>query len=243
MCIIVVKPRESPLPPKETLKICFENNPDGAGYMYSDGNKVHIIKGFFEFEALWKSIQSVKDVELCIHFRWATHGEVARGNCHPFPLTKCAHEMKNTRAHCTMGIAHNGIIRGLVDSKTLSDTMIFIKQLDTTKKITSQLSVEVGNKFCVITHSRTLLIGDFIYDNDTGCYFSNDGYKEMSPIVYYKNSDVDTLYRECYSCTRSSCVGCSTYEEVEYDYGVDHKDIEFFESEDILADGKWFNDY
>jgi hypothetical protein len=205
MCIIVVKPFDQPLPSKEIIKICFENNADGAGYMYRRGGIIHIVKGFFDVEALWKSLQGVKDEDVCIHFRWATHGAVNRGNCHPFPLTKSVNEMRNTRAHCTIGIAHNGIISGMKPSKIISDTMVFIKNIEQDKKLTHQFMKGDG-KFCVMTSEKTLLIGDFIYDK--GCYYSNDGFRSI--VVYKIGVEVgdNKLYLACMACQLKTCEGC-----------------------------------
>jgi hypothetical protein len=203
MCIIVVKPFDQPLPPKETIKICFENNADGAGYMYRRRGVIHIVKGFFDVEALWKSLQGVQNEDVCIHFRWATHGAVNRGNCHPFPLTKSVHEMQNTRAHCTIGIAHNGIISGMKPSKVISDTMVFIKNIEQDKKLTKQF-MQGDGKFCVMTTEKTLLVGDFIYDK--GCYYSNDGYKSV--VIYKISSGDNKLYLACMQCNLKTCEGC-----------------------------------
>lgn len=233
MCIIVVKPANSPMPSKETLKICFTNNSDGAGYMYRRGDTVHIVKGFFDFEALWRSLEGLQtDDDVCIHFRWATHGTISRGNCHPFPLTSSVRELQNTRAHCRLGIAHNGIIKDVHKSKEISDTMVFIKTLNTDKKITKQLSeAKGGNKFCVMTPNQTVLIGDFVYDKDLGCYFSNYGYQE-SEITYYYTKGENELYQSCMKCHRKTCEGCPI---------LDFEDSKDIDNYDLLSDKEFFD--
>ena len=46
MCIIAIKPKDIDLPSKEYLENCFINNDDGAGFMYTENNKVKIYKGY-----------------------------------------------------------------------------------------------------------------------------------------------------------------------------------------------------
>ena len=238
MCIIVVKPADTQLPPKETLKICFDNNFDGAGYMYRKEDVIHIVKGFFDFESLWHSLEGLENDDVCIHFRWATHGAVTRGNCHPFPLSSSVRELQNTRAHCRMGIAHNGVITGVRKSKEISDTMVFIKTLDPDKKVTKQLSTATGNKFCVMTPRQTILIGDFIYDKKLGCYFSNNGYEELEQVFYYTKGN--ELYKNCMTCTLKSCDGCPEF-DMEIDGGITYdllSDKEFFDNDEaIITEG------
>lgn len=223
MCIIIVKPKDSPLPEKEIIKNCFENNPDGAGYMYRRGKTIHIVKGFFDVDALWKSLQAVKDADACIHFRWATHGTINRGNCHPFPITSSVKEMTNTRAHCKVAVAHNGIIHGLATSKIISDTMMFIKTMDKSKKIESQLCKDDG-KFCVFTEHKSYLIGDFIYDK--GCYFSNDDYKEVRTYITTSQSE-DEMLKICQLCKSPSCDGCPILDAYENQAAIDEQQTLF----------------
>lgn len=40
MCIIVVKEKNKDLPKLSYLENCFDNNPDGMGFMYTDKGKV-----------------------------------------------------------------------------------------------------------------------------------------------------------------------------------------------------------
>ena len=61
MCIIVAKKSGVYMPDKTILHTCFENNPDGAGVMWNESNKVHIRKGFmtwFDFENFMKTLSN-----------------------------------------------------------------------------------------------------------------------------------------------------------------------------------------
>ena len=50
MCIAIIKPKNYEIPTKEELRTCWDNNPNGAGFMWNDGQIVHIEKGFLKFK-------------------------------------------------------------------------------------------------------------------------------------------------------------------------------------------------
>lgn len=155
MCVIVYKPKGKKLPSENTLKKCFERNPDGVGYMLPINNKVVIHKGLMTFndfkkdiEKLFKdnNIKDVKDIPIVLHFRISTQGGVQAGLCHPFPICRNYDNMRKLTNECDMALCHNGIISrcsktetgGYWDDKTKSwnksfkkldynDTMTFIK--------------------------------------------------------------------------------------------------------------------
>ena len=60
MCIAIYKPENVEIP-KETLETCFENNPDGAGYMFAEDKKLHVRKGFFDMDKFWNSYKRNKN--------------------------------------------------------------------------------------------------------------------------------------------------------------------------------------
>ena len=93
MCVILVKKKGIELPTKKVLKCCWERNPDGAGFMFNDYDKVVIMKGFMTFEEFYLRLQTanefyhLKEKGLVIHFRIATSGLKDKGNCHPYPIS------------------------------------------------------------------------------------------------------------------------------------------------------------
>lgn len=115
MCIAILKPQGKTIS-KETLQICFDNNPDGCGFAYPIENDV-VIKKFMKFEDFYPEYEKYQHLTTLIHFRIATHGAVEIDNCHPFVL--------NSR----MALIHNGIITGYGDKKTKSDTRDFIDRV------------------------------------------------------------------------------------------------------------------
>ena len=96
MCVAIYKPAKVKLPSFDVLRLCWETNPDGAGFaMPTQDNSeyaFHLRTGFMTWEAFEKAVQDFKlsdcDGDLFLHFLIATHGGISPGNTHPFPVTK-----------------------------------------------------------------------------------------------------------------------------------------------------------
>lgn len=198
MCIIVYKPKGKKMPDKKQLKVCWDNNPDGAGYMYPSGKQVIIKKGFMNFEEFHRNlmydyIRYSKETDFVLHFRISTQGGVNKQCCHPFPLSKDMNMLKCTRVKSPIGIAHNGVIDltteyygSMKNTVTYSDTMKFITDYlsliikdkyfyydDDTLELIERLA---DSKLAIMDDTgHTTLIGDFIEDD--GIYYSNEYYK------------------------------------------------------------------
>ena len=119
MCIIAYKPAGQNID-RQTLQTCFENNPDGAGFMFPCEGKVLIRKGYFTFAEFWATWEKTAKiygdtVPVVFHFRIATAGKVDKTNCHP-------HRIKQDLA-----FVHNGILSCVKVSKKsrISDTIIY----------------------------------------------------------------------------------------------------------------------
>ena len=116
MCIAILKPKDKTIS-KETLQECCNNNKDGMGFAYTDGNTVYINK-YMNFDDFYKDYKEVETTStMLIHFRIATHGKVEVKNCHPFKL--------NNR----MALIHNGVISGYGDKENKTDTQDFIDKV------------------------------------------------------------------------------------------------------------------
>lgn len=134
MCVILVKERGIELPTKDILESCWKRNPDGAGFMFNDCDKVVIMKGFMTFEEFYLRLQTanefyhLKEKGLVIHFRIATSGLKDKGNCHPYPISNDNLDLRKSFITTKLGIAHNGIIRSYNGKNNiLNDTQLFIK--------------------------------------------------------------------------------------------------------------------
>ena len=129
MCVIVIKPEGAALPDRDAMLNCWSGNPHGAGYMYPMDGRVRIRKGFMELDELMTSLDEIIDMEsklLIVHFRHASHGHIIPANTHPFPVSDSCADVRALDIQTHVGIAHNGIIRGISPREGYSDTQEFI---------------------------------------------------------------------------------------------------------------------
>jgi len=197
MCIIIVKPQGKDLPQNQ-LENSFDNNPDGAGYMFnnSDG-KIIIKKPFFNYERFLSSylgdLKNNPEATFVLHFRITTHGENDKVNTHPHRLTK------------RLAFAHNGVIRGVGESKKLSDTVLFSKKLlgrfterelfERSEVIMLMEDFLLGSKITILNADGGFIIynesdghweGGLWYSNETYSYSHN--YKKNTSSLYNSSS-------------------------------------------------------
>ena len=200
MCIIVIKPAGIKLPATETLKNCWYNNNDGAGFMYATGGTVHIEKGFMtlkDFKAALKRLKKSIDVvntPIVMHFRITTHGGTSPSNTHPFPVTEKLPLLQMTKSKAPLAVAHNGIIDIEPSKKDISDTMEYVmSQLAPLYQLKKDFyRLEAGKKLIynaikskmvfLDSAGRIETVGDFITDKD-GILYSNNSYKART--IYY----------------------------------------------------------
>lgn len=193
MCIIVAVPAGVAIPSDETLKECFNSNPDGAGFMWSDGKKVNIRKGFMKWEDFIAALNTELDAgriftdsAVVLHFRITTSGKTQPACCHPFPISSEKKDLQATEISSRFGIAHNGVISGRYTHDGWSDTMDFIAGVvaplarlhpsfmysDDAKEL---LDGACRSKLAIINHAgEMMLVGDFIEDD--GVFYSNATY-------------------------------------------------------------------
>jgi hypothetical protein len=185
MCIIAIKSAGAKINWRR-LENCFDNNPDGAGFAYhAKSGAVAISKGYMDFKTFKRAVKDIgltRKHEILFHFRIATHGAVNESNCHPFPLSADKDSLTALDITSTVVIAHNGIIGDLPASKTMSDTMIFIRDYlaplgaAVTDAATHKLigKAAAGSKFAIMTTAGISTIGTFT--ESSGWMYSNDSY-------------------------------------------------------------------
>lgn len=203
MCIIAYKPLNVAFPEERILQNCFENNDDGAGFMYAFNGEVHIHKGYETFEKFMAALNKARaitgdKVPYVMHFRIATQG-YERTMTHPFPLSSKMENLKRLHYKCSIGVAHNGILDITSDgAKTYSDTMKFItdylsniiQSYDWHKNKRTKKLIEYlidGSRLAILdAHSHCELMGKG-WEKDNGIYYSNHtwAYKKY---VYTGNS-------------------------------------------------------
>jgi hypothetical protein len=123
MCLIAYQPAGSKAFPRDVLENGWDQNPDGAGYMFSTGGVLRIRKPFYKLKHLRRAYEADHkaygaESAFVLHFRSATHGSGVVENIHPHAL-----------ANSTVGLAHNGILPGFDPPKSwdMSDTAMFCR--------------------------------------------------------------------------------------------------------------------
>lgn len=191
MCVIVHKSKGIDIT-EETLRLCWQHNPNGAGFMYWDNGLV-IKKGFMKFKAFYENylLSKPHDKEIVIHFRLASHGLISPEQTHPFQVQD-------------MGIVHNGIIT-IADEKEIevkggqSDTMLFCKILaklpehfldnEGIKELISQFLIANLSVVVIMRRNgKVEKLGSLTEEfEEDGCWFSNNYWQ----IMYKKDSIKD----------------------------------------------------
>jgi hypothetical protein len=240
MCIIACKPIGSTMPSTNALKNCWAQNNDGAGFAYvrHGSSTVVIHKGFMKLKALLEALDlynfGVNDM-VVLHFRFATHGYVDKGNTHPFPLSSNIEDLRATTGQFNTVIAHNGVFGSMPEHETLSDTQKFIKGILCNPLIKNNLSNPAvqellrgycgySSKLAILTPDDINLIGEF--ESHRGIAYSNDDYKPRFVRTYPLANDGkdDDLQDELLKA--GQCQICMThdakYQEVEQCYLCDN---------------------
>lgn len=208
MCIIVVKDKYNSLPKTEYLENCFDNNPDGAGFMYTKRGKVIIDKGYMTYKSfikqynkLCRKFNNFENKALIMHFRIGTAGTNSAKNTHPYPITDSISQLHKTYIKTDLGMAHNGIIHNYNPSAKekkldINDTQNFIikyvyslyshyKDFYKNEYILAGLDDITGSKLAFLDKNDIIsLVGEFEED-ENGIKYSNDTYKHNWYSRYY----------------------------------------------------------
>jgi len=196
MCIIITKEKHVLQPTDRVLKRCWDANPQGAGFMFTDPTtrKVHGFKGFMTFEKYTAALKQwpLERMNVVYHFRIATHGGISQQATHPFPLTFNTDDLNSTKWVNRAGIAHNGVIPGYGTKKGLSDTQEWIKSVASKAGehiihpgVLSVLEATIGNsRLAIMRRDKIIRLGKG-WTLFKGCWYSNSGYKKPKAITYY----------------------------------------------------------
>jgi len=189
MCIIAYSPANTPIPSADRRKNMFTRNPDGAGFMFPDGGKVVIEKGFMTLDAMEKRLAELSEtfdftaLPIVFHYRIGTHGGNTPNNTHPFPITRNRHALKSLNVTTDFAVAHNGIIHCVKPKKGYSDTQEYIVRRlahirpPFSRRILDTIGAETGSKFAFMYgDGQVQLVGAINMDMDDGCFYSNTSY-------------------------------------------------------------------
>lgn len=212
MCVIAYKPLNVMFPSETILKNCYENNPDGAGFMYVYNEKLYIRKGYKTYESFIEALNNARkltgdNVPYVMHFRIATQGYE---DCmtHPFPLSTKMESLKKLKSTCNIGVAHNGIIQLTSDGSTnYSDTMKFItdylaliiQSYDWYKNARTKQLIERLMGSCRLAildkNCHCELLGNGWIENE-GCFYSNNSYsyKKFTYSKWWNEPDYGYYY-------------------------------------------------
>lgn len=184
MCIIALKPEKVTLS-KAQMKIMWDANPHGAGFMYASGGKVVVIKGLMTLDSLWDAVQAAGPLrKMVLHFRVKTHGAISPEMTHPFWVTEDK-----------LAMVHNGVIRPLVHKTTelVSDTAVFAKTLaanytDPLLAVKSSFHREmmeayIGQSKMVFMDGtgKTWILNEHLGEWNKSVWYSNQKYKAPAP--------------------------------------------------------------
>ena len=201
MCIICYKPQNVEMVDMKYLENCELFNKDGAGFMVKLGNQVVIKKGFFDVPTLYDEIfktcnEHPEKYDIGVHFRFATHGVIDRGNCHPFSISKRASKLRNIEVTTNYALMHNGIITGMPKEKILSDTQVFIRNnYEMLQSNPAKILNKTDGKFLYFSSRNIIKKG---LTEDMGWYWSNDGYQDFTGKYYNHSFGGKSYYKEYY---------------------------------------------
>jgi hypothetical protein len=229
MCIIIYKPRKVVMPTLEVMENCFKANPNGAGFMWKEGDVIHISKGYMTLDALMgalNNLENPKNLELVIHFRISTTGSSVPRNTHPFPLSNDVEDLRALNIICERGLAHNGILHdyaGFHNIDTdMSDTMYFCKAISGVKDrfIETIIAPHVakGSRFVYMNGKGKTITFGMIKPKGTGIWYSNTSYLKPVVTIYNYPANYTGLNHWMGGVTKQQSILDEQREEVWQDY-------------------------
>jgi len=180
MCIAILQPRNKRLK-RKTLKACWDNNPNGGGFMYALDGKIVVVKELEKFDSFYSQFHNHRtkhNVDFILHFRIATHGLIDEKNAHPH------------QANFKTWFVHNGIISQKCDTKSsLSDTVKFAKLLskletdfmlnDSVLELVREY-IDTDKIIFLNNQGKIRIVNKSLGVKKYGCWFSNSTYQRQS---------------------------------------------------------------
>ena len=198
MCLLINQPKNTARIDTGKLSTAYDSNPDGVGFAYGDGKRVHILKfrDLKSFLSEYKKTHKThgKKSDFVLHFRWKTHG-MNKGtfNVHPF-------EVNNSLA-----FAHNGVIHKVDDDKKLSDTQVFNRDILRPLKLKSDINpvivkllaeyIGTGNKLAFVNkYGESKIVNESAGHWNGGAWYSNHSYESYGACYSNPNYGGVNLY-------------------------------------------------
>lgn len=190
MCLMIHRPDGADIP-LEILEQALIDNPDGWG-ITTIGRAVKSSRGLSP-NSFWKAYARARG-EAFIHFRFATHGNVTIGNCHPFAILDSNYV-----------VMHNGTIDTPIVDKTRSDTWHYCNRVlapmlekdpeafgsdDLDVVISSQIGT---SKLAIIRHDgQSMIVNRDLGTDLNGAWYSNH-YSFPRKPEWIDDWDLETL--------------------------------------------------
>lgn len=176
----------------------MDNNPDGWGLMALVNGKVVVHKGGIpqeknkkgkvtpEVVADFMSVYKYyKDLEVALHFRYATHGQVDEANTHPYMVAEDVYMM------------HNGVLSEFTkeQDQTKSDTWHYANTISEMvgygwlrdPKFLRLINIAAGfNRILFLDKEGFLMPRPSLWNKEGGIMYSNDyGIDQLKPVTQY----------------------------------------------------------
>lgn len=242
MCVIVSKPGKVKIT-RETLQNCWDNNPDGAGFMYPKNGKVFIRKGFMSFKSFWNEAKDIPmGVPVVYHFRIKTHGATCKELCHPYPISYDYDQLHASTIYSDYGVAHNGIFGNLPNVDEESDTTIFIANVLTPILKLSQAEkisltedyyedlldfISGSSRLAIMDSDGQVKLSGSGWISDKGCRFSNTGYTAYNYYCWNGDESYKPVQQVKIKC-RELLKGSTIYRPYQEKYVEVEKDADYF---------------
>jgi hypothetical protein len=176
---------------KTQFQNSWENNYNGAGFMYNDdNNKLHVVKEMLNWETLYKKYEKAREkypnATFGLHFRISNRGVINRENCHPFKVNN------------ELAFIHNGTVMNVDSHHAKSDTNIFnreilrkLPQIDVdyldNPAVKQILEEFIGRSKMVFldNYGNFSILNEFEHGGywENGIWYSNDSHEQVSLYV------------------------------------------------------------
>ena len=215
MCVAIYKPAGVKTPDLDTLKLCWDANPDGAGIAFPSNqrpNMLEIRKGYMTWESFAEAydklaLDKMEAYPLLLHFRIATAGNVDAGNTHPFPISKYQNTLRLEALFAKYALIHNGVLdKFKPQNDVISDTIQFAIKIANTgcdpMRVFPKFKKLIGDSRMALMdkNGSVQLLGEWT-DFD-GIMFSNEIWQYGGQLYedwhYGEYSDLDFAMDEYY---------------------------------------------
>lgn len=200
MCIIAYYERGK-RPDKNTVNIMIENNPDGVGFAWNDGRKVHFEKGYKTLTAVLTALAKIPSTakDIVFHARISTSGGISAEKCHPFPIAQSEKKLNATKGISARPLVfHNGVFP-ITPAKGLNDTQTFTRDCLAPLYLRDATGVKYGlyddlielatrgSRLVIMYPDEVRIFGSGWKLADDGVMYSNDSYQKPRYTYWCKN--------------------------------------------------------